>query len=235
MKHPDVLHVALVGTLFLLPQFKAGAQMVPIAPFYGSLQDSFEEYPDFDGTDFFQEGSAIFQNHATVTSLNQDMIIYHANDNDNDPTFGLGTSGAAIAPDNGGYQGLALFGFPDTATITFDKGLTAFGGYVGATTYDSLPLTDPAVMTMNYFAGSTLVGTQTFDYSHSSTGDGKLDWHGYYSSTPFDVVTISGNGIALDDLHATYVPEPEATSLLLTAIVCGGFAFVVSKMRRRSA
>ena len=234
MKHRVVLHIALAGALFLLPQLKVGAQMVPIAPFYGSLQDSFEDYPDFTGTNFVVEGSQIFSGHATVSSAGQDMIIYHSDDNDGDFTFGLGTSGTAVAPELGGDQGLGALGDPDTVTMTFDKGLDAFGGYFGATTYPLLGLTDPAIMTMSYFWGANLVGAQVFDYSHSSTGDGKLDWHGYYTSTPFDVVTITGNGFALDDLHATYVPEPEPTSLLLTAIVSTGALFVLSKKRRRT-
>jgi hypothetical protein len=125
----------------------------------------------------------------------------------------LGTSGKAQVAD--GTRGLMLNYFAQTATITWNTPIKEFGGYFAANT---LPAVDPAIVTVDFFGQSAeLLDTETFTYSHSATGVGGLDWHGWSSAVPVYSVSLQGDFLVTDGLQAVVVPEPSAPALLVVA------------------
>jgi hypothetical protein len=172
-------------------------------PFTGTISEGWESFPIFTG--YLANPTSIMSGNATIA--NSMMAIYQSGN-----AF-LGTSGRAQVAD--GTQGLMLNYFAQTATITWNTPITEFGGYFAANT---LPNADPAIVTVSLFGQSAaLLDTETFTYSHSATGDGGLDWHGWLSTEPVYSISFQGDFLVLDGLQAVTVPEPSATDFLAFA------------------
>lgn len=129
----------------------------------------------------------------------------------------LGTSGLARASDGAKYAYLQ----GPTRVIDFLKPVNEFGAYWGAYTGYGWP--DPCHINVSFYASSgALIESVGVTYSHASTGDGVLDWHGWRSPVGIDRIVISNPiQIMMDGLQARVsVPETGSLGLLL------GFGFV---------
>ncbi len=76
-------------------------------------------------------------------------------------------------------------------------------------------------------SGGGLIDAVEFQYSHSDTQDGGLDWHGWSSTTAIGRVEFSGDYVVIDGLQAL-VPAPGAMALL-------GLGGLLGTRRRRRA
>ncbi len=176
-------------------------------PFAGTMSEGWESFPIFGGT-YLANPASIMGGRATIA--NSKMAIYKSGN------ALLGTSGPAQVAD--GTRALMLNYFAQTATITWNTPITEFGGYFAASTLPPGYNDDPAIVTVSFFGRSaTLLDTETFTYSHSATGDGGLDWHGWSSAVPVYSISLEGDFLVMDALQAVAVPEPSATFLLVLA------------------
>jgi hypothetical protein len=92
------------------------------------------------------------------------------------------------------------------ATITFTSPVNAFGGFWGAGTTETNPMT----ISMKFFdAANQVIGVpQTFAYLRPS-GDGMLEWDGWASTVPIAKVTLTADGptAVADDLRISLAPH----------------------------
>jgi hypothetical protein len=81
---------------------------------------------------------------------------------------------------------------PTTINVIFTNTVKAFGGYWGAGTPNS---NSPITLTFTFFDGADQqVGApQPVSYIRLS-GDGQLEWHGWFSSVAFKRVQITSSG-----------------------------------------
>ena len=221
MKFQLLAASAVIGVC--VPLANAGV-ISPIGPFAGTASETWEGFLYYNENPNFYEVSpaTIFGGRATIT--HDFMAVYGP-----PSTFGLGTSGTAQVFD--GVKGMGLdrseeFG-AGPAIIDFSTPVTEFGAYWGAATGDGGDLGDPAVVTVSFFdTGGGLIDTITFDYSHSDTGDGGLDWQGWSSTTAIGSIVYFGNFVVIDGMQANQVPAPSALALL-------GIAGLAGRRRRR--
>jgi len=197
--------VAAVG----LGAVSAQAALVALPPFTGTTSESFESFPNFT----LPEGTPILVNAAKITSANADLVIYQPGTADFflGPTFGN-------APVQNGIKGLGLNSANDTGTVTFASTINAFGGYWGADLNPPFSLTPD--ITFKFYNGATLVGTDTLVYA----GGGSLTWEGWFSTTPFNRVTYTGDFVVVDAIQSDAAPVPEpasATAILLSVGLLG--------------
>ena len=210
-------------TIFNAGPTRAQSPLVSTSgPFVGTMSEGWESFPRFGGT-YLASPTSIMGGHATIA--NSMMAVYQSGQ-----AF-LGTSGTAQVAD--GTQGLMLNYFAQTATITWNTPIMEFGGYFAADTssYNG----DPTIVTVSFYGqSSTLLDTEIFSYSHSATGDGGLDWHGWLSATPVYSITLHGDFLTMDSLQAA-IPEPSVTALvILAAVMMAGFTSIRAVMRNES-
>ncbi len=192
----------------------AHAAIISIGPFAGSLTETWESFPNYTvpvRPTFLPNPTAIMGGAAMIS--HPFMAVY-------EPAvplafFDFFTSGLAqVADGSKGMGSVHVFGFPTaTTTITFLSPIGAFGAFWGALTGGGRG--DPVTVVLDFFdVFGNPIGTDSFSYSHSSLGDGRLDWHGWQSSIPVGSLTYTGLDVAVDGLQADAVPEP-GTLLLL--------------------
>ena len=194
-------------------------------PFIGSLQESWEAFPNYgDDPDFFMDNpTAIMGGAATIS--NPSMIIYEpgvAGAN-----FNLGLSGDAQVAD--GAKGMGIDDEAQTTTIDFATPVSSLGGYWGTATGEAYP--DPNTVFLDFFDGANnLIDSKTFTYSRSGTGrDGLLEWHGWSSTVPIQSLTYTGDYVVNDALQAN--PGPEASIYLLFSL--GALGLMVWRRRKK--
>jgi hypothetical protein len=213
---PRILFAATIFCFTLLgaTSIRANSPLIlSTGPFNGTVSEGWESFPIFGGT-YLASPATIMNGNATIA--NSKMAIYQAGN-----AF-LGTSGRAQVAD--GTRGLMLNDFAQTATITFSTPITSFGSYFAASTLQPGYNADPAIVTVSFFGQSaTLLDTETFTYSHSASGDGGLDWHGWSSAVPVYSISLQGDFLVMDGVQAFVVPEPSATALsVFTALMIVG-------------
>jgi hypothetical protein len=214
------------------PQVHAG--VLPVAPFTGTLSNPFDSMPNYvQGPHYLPAWEMIGGNQAQIS--NPFMIVYQPGVAD----FGLGSSGIAQVPV--GLKGLGIDNAGQTTTITFAKPASEFGAFWGAATLSPF-LADPSTVSISFYdASHNLINSLSFTYSHSTTQDGGLDWHGWSSSVGIGSVTFHGDYVALAGLQATLPPGgpslglPEPASLTLVGIGAAGVGGYVWRRRRMAA
>src|SRR5215469_14823973 len=192
-------HFSLTALVLLfLSIIGAEAQLFPISPFNGTVQESFESFPaGFTNSPVNIMGGAASVQTTAFQNINQT----------NNYAFSLGSS-SANAPGTAAVpaDGLNLLGIesslpPCPIDIVFTNATQAFGGYWGAAADPGAP----AVITFAFFDGANqqIGTTQSVSYVRPS-GDGMLEWHGWFSTTAFKKVTITAAGSTMvgDSLRA---------------------------------
>ena len=202
--------------------FAAHGSIAPIGSFTGSLQESWESFPNAsDDPDIFMDDPTTIMGGAATIS-NSRMVIYEAGVVD----FNLLSSGFAQAHD--GAKGMGLNFSAQTATIEFASSVTSFGGYWGAVTGGGFP--DPATVSFDFFdSTNTLIDSKSFTYSRTGIGDGLLEWHGWSSTVPIKSLTYTGDYVVNDYLQAN--PIPEASTYALFGL--GTLGLMVWRRRKR--
>jgi hypothetical protein len=195
------------------------AQITPIGPFAGSLSETWESFPNYvdNGFNGLPRPTDIMGGAAAITSTaSGEMVVYEPG------VAGFGLAGSGTAQVSDGTKGLGVSDeSTGTTTITFDNPVADFGAFWGAAAGAGFP--DPAIVTLRFFdAGSALIGVETFTYSHSATGDGVLEFHGYRSTVGIASLSFVGTYVVMDGLRAnpfapaaTGIPEPGTLALLL--------------------
>jgi hypothetical protein len=195
------------------------ADVALTGPFAGTISEGFESFPTpAFYISYLNNPTSIMDGNAVIT--HPQIYIY-------EPgviNFGLASSGIAQVSD--GVKGVGVNAFGTTVDVSWSSPISQFGGYFAAATSIGFP--DPIPVTVIFFAQSgSLVGAETFTYSHSATGDGGLDWHGWVFDEPVSSVSLSGSFFVMDGMQAVVVPEP--TSLGLAIL---GFSFTVVRLFR---
>ena len=208
--------VLVMGLALDLAAGAAHAAIISIGPFAGSLTETWESFPNYTvpvRVTFLPNPTAIMGGAAMIS--HPFMVVY-------EPAvplafFDFFTSGLAqVADGSKGMGSAAISGSPQsnaTTIITFLSPIDAFGAFWGSLTGGGRG--DPVTVVVDFFdVFGNPIGTDSFSYSHSSVGDGRLDWHGWQSSIPVGSLTYTGLDVAVDGLQADAVPEP-GTLLLL--------------------
>ncbi len=187
-----------------LPTAHAG--IIAVSPFTGTMSETFESFPTGWTTDpvSIMGGQASFS--ISPGSPWAGILIQPQGQ-------GLGTSGAAKPSDGLQYAYVNSYAPTGGATITFNTPVREFGAYWATPTGGLWG--DPAIIHVRFLGDAgQFVDAVDFPYSHSSTGDGMLDWHGWESTIAFkSVVVTSTLQTMMDGLQAT-VPEPRTYALL---------------------
>ena len=203
-----ILFAAIICSFTGFSAAPVRAQFSSTGPFAGTMSEGWETFPLFGGT-YLASPESIMGGKATIA--NSKMSIYQPG------SAFLGTSGTAQVAD--GTRGLMLNYFAQTATITWNTPITEFGAWFAASTLPPGYNADPAIITVSFYGQSaTLLDAETFTYSHSATGDGGLDWHGWVAAAPVYSISLKGDFLVMDGLRAVAVPEPSATTLLTFAV-----------------
>ena len=210
----------LIGTF--LAGLAAHGSIAPIGPFTGSLQESWESFPNaFDDPDTFMDDPTTIMGGAASIS-NPLMVIYEPGV----ATFSLLDSGNAGIVD--GDKGMGLNAATQAATVEFAAPVTSFGGYWGAVTGSPFP--NPATVSFDFFDGANnLIDSKSFTYSRTGIGDGLLEWHGWSSTVPIKSLTYTGDYVVNDYLQAN--PIPEASTYALFGL--GTLGLMVWRRRKR--
>lgn len=178
----------------------AVAQVTPIGPFAGQLQESFESFQNYiDNPNFHEDTNGpfpIFGGNATM--VGPFTAIYEPGVAD----FGLGSNGFAQVVDGRKGAGLDNSG---TWTIQFGTPVVDFGGYWSHYPDPGNPITFDF-----YDAGGNLLGS---DSATVIDGSGSLHWLGWNSVTPVSTVVVGGDYMVVDYMQAN-VPAPGALALL---------------------
>lgn len=164
--------------------FTASAQLYSIGPFSGVTAESFSSFaPGFLASPLtIMDGAAQLQ---TTNSVGSSSPSNH--------TFGIGDSGinainqCVVPVDGTNFIGVESGTGVGSMDVVFTNTMKAFGGYWGATS-DSNSI---AMLTFNFFdaANQQIGASQTVPYFRAN-GDGLMEWHGWFSSTPFKRVQI---------------------------------------------
>ena len=218
---------------------QACAAVVPVGPFSGTMSEGWESFPEYSWGNspvgpFLGSPTPIMGGAASITG--PELLCVYRRDL-YQSWWGLGSSGVAQVAD--GVKGLGIdtyIGWMERtmATIAWTTPVVQFGAYFGAPTqsFASGLLDDPAIINVGFYdPAGVLVDTEALTYSHSDTGDGGLDWHGWSFSSPVGSVSIEGYQTVVDGLQATAVPEPTACGLL----GLGTAALLAARRRGRRA
>ena len=172
-----------------------GGGLGEIDPFAGDFSETWEAFQNYNDNPnvFLDDPTSIMDGMASIA--NDAMLVYEPGV----ANFGLGSSGPAQVSD--GVKGMGLNAGPSTAVITFATEIFSFGAYWGAATRSGFP--DPAVITVAFYTpGGGLIGEVEFQYSHSDSGDGVLDWHGWSSGAAIGRIEYTGDFVVIDGLQA---------------------------------
>ncbi len=187
------------------------ASVTPIGPFTGTIQESYESFPNYmQNPNFYMSNpTTIFGGQATIgggTGGNW-MVVYEPSAGAH---FGLGTYGLAQVKDGTKGHGVDT-GWPaPTTEIIFNSPQTHFGGWWGAADiygYSTVP-----IRFSFYDANNNLIGQDTVQYG-DPLGQGTLLWFGWNISPPVKRIVYQGDFVVHDALQA--IPEPGALALLL--------------------
>ncbi len=222
--------LAVAATLTVSFVGHANAQIITMAGvFAGTMNEGFESY-----SDFLHSANpttlGIFGNGSTVAAGG--LLVYKPGT----ANVSLGTSGNATVAD--GVNAATNYTVNGTTTINFASTIREFGAFFGAKT---TAVDDPTTVTVSFFDSSNnqIGTTQSFTYTHSSNGNGALDFHAWKSiSTDVKKITIFGQFIAMDAIRANAttfssqsVPENGSMTLVLGLGVIGSLGIAA---RRRS-
>lgn len=198
--------IAMAVATLVVAGTAQGGFITEIDPFVGDLTETWEGFPNYqDGPFFLDDPTDIMGGNASIS--NPFMVVYEPGAG---ATFGLGSSGSAQVWD--GTKGMGVNLGDQTVVITFDLPIFSFGAYWGAATRAGFP--DPNTIDVAFYdLDGGLIDTAAFQYSHSETGDGGLDWHGWSSTTVIGRVEFTGDFVVIDGLQAL-VPAPGAVALL---------------------
>jgi len=202
-------HLSAVILFCALWACELRAQFVPIPPFSGAVSEDFEAFvPGFTNAPFPILGGA-----ATLQTTNSVGI-----DRPGVFNFLLGDSSAnapfecAVPADGQNLLGIENGlgkGFVD---VVFTNTTRAFGGYWGTTSDTN----NPGTLTFSFFdAADQQIGLpQTVTYIRYS-GDGMMEWHGWFSSTAFKHVRVTSSGTTIvgDSLRAGEIGFSVITSI----------------------
>ena len=194
----------------------ATADLTAVGPFSGSISEDFEGFPDFSQSGGYEsQPMAVFGGTGMLTTGSGNFLaIWSETDG---AQFALGTSGPAAPAD--GSQGVGINLPTPEMNITFDSPVTAFGGYWGAVT----PASAPVTIEFDFFDENDVqIGTtQTVDYTDFGVGLGTLEWGGWTSDSALARVRITSPSYLVgDSFQANAVPEPGTLGLLaMTGLV----------------
>jgi hypothetical protein len=219
------------------------AAIIRVEPFMGSVQESWEAYPNFNATvDTLGQRSYL---SGSVSILAGTATISHPRMGIFEPrsaNYSLGSSGSSQIAEGRKGIGLDFTGpqvlpqYVESASITFSTPLSTFGGYWGAATDY---LFDPEVIEFRFYdVAGNLVGTDEKPYTRSHLineaemiywGDGQLEWAGWQFITPVKRIEFGGGFIVADFLQANPIPEPSALALSLVASLIAAIGLRTSK------
>ncbi|HLO97632.1 MAG TPA: PEP-CTERM sorting domain-containing protein [Fimbriimonas sp.] len=185
----------------------ANATITPIGQFSGMLSESFEGFQNyFDNPLFYEpEPFVVMGGAASFASTTQQLTIWEPGAG---ATWGLVDSGLAVPAD--GNKGMGLDTTGAFWMLTFAADQNDFGAFWGVGNSGG-----PGVATVQFFDQNfTEVGNTSFQYDHSSTADGVLDWNGWNSDVAFRSIIVRGDYLAIDGMQAGAVPEPATMSAL---------------------
>jgi len=224
---------AIVLFGFSTSQSVVRAQFIPIGPFSGSLTETFDSFQ----TGFTNAPIVIMGGAATVQSTVGSITITEPGTF----SFSLGSSsasapsGSVVAADGG-----KLLGFEDgsagaTMNVVFTNAVKAFGGYWGAGTSGN----SAATLNFTFYDGADqqIGSPQSISYIRPS-GDGQMEWHGWFSSVPFKrvkVTCVTINTMVMDSFRAgatgfsvlTSIAPVSATQFLLQGNGTTGVVYTV--------
>ena len=184
-----------------------GGSVTEIDPFVGHFTETWEGFLNYQqDPDFYLDNpTAIMGGIGSIA--NAWMVVYEPGAG---ATFGLGSSGSAQVSD--GTKGMGVNNPNQTVVITFELPIFSFGAYWGAATDAGFPNPNTVDVAFYDFNGG-LIDAVAFQYSHSDSGDGGLDWHGWSSTTAIGRVEFSSDFLVIDGLQVL-VPAPGAVALL---------------------
>jgi hypothetical protein len=187
------------------PALPAAAQITPIGPFSGVIQEDFETFP----VGSLTGPISVFGGAA---SMSGSLFVFGPGQ-----SYGLVNNGTA-QPANG-LNGFGLNSATNTATITFDPPVSQFGGYFSHSTSG-----------VNRFeitfrvAGGAIFGGVQFQTILDPTGT--LHWFGWSSTTPLASIEIGGRFTVTDFLQANPA-TPACKPDLTTGAIVGQLGYGV--------
>lgn len=181
----------------------ANAAVSPIGPFVGAMSETWESFPNWSA---YYVSTPIMGGNAEILSAVVSIRTMST----------LLASGNAKPSDG---SKLAYLGQP-SSTITFQTPIHEFGAYWALPT-GSGPFPDPGTIYVSFKdATGATIDAIYFNYSHSNTGDGLLDWHGWRSSIGIKSIVVNNPAWEnfMDGLQANVVPEPSTYFAGLSAL-----------------
>jgi hypothetical protein len=167
---------ALGSILLLLFNVPLQAAVTPIDPFSGTLSETFESYT-YQGWQGGHLASIMGGGASIANGTANALLIYFSG------TVSGGTSGMFLVSD--GTKGAQE---TTPTTITFNTPVFSFGGDWATFTYTGH---DPNPIYFDFYDefGVRIDGLN-FSYSHNTTADGGLDWHGWSSPVGIKAVVV---------------------------------------------
>ena len=228
--HMSRLQRRLMASAVLMASCSSAfAQIAQTGPFAGTIGETWESFSNYTASpNFLPSPTSIFGGAGTIS--NSFMAVYEPSAN---AGFTLGLNGSAQVADGVKAMGIDFPGASST-TITFAGDVSAFGGYWGNSDIGG------GTVRLTFFdASGNSVGSDAFQYNHSSNADGVLDWHGWqFAGTGIRSLTYQGFFVVNDGLQATQVaaiPEPEIYAMMAVGLGLVGWAGRRQKSRGRAA